>query len=88
MVTYKDIDINNAILAFTENKNEPRFLDILNRQELKQGDEITITFEFKGKSSSKLQFNRIIKEIKEDSREVESSDKGVVTLISKDFLLQ
>lgn len=88
MVTYKDIDVNNAILAFTEDKNEPRFLDILNRQDLNVGDEIRITFEIKHKPSSKLQFNRIIKEIKEDSKEVETSDEGVVTLISKDFILQ
>jgi len=87
MVTYKNYDINNAILAITEDKNNPEILDILNRQELNVGDEITITFEFKGKPSSKLQFNRTIKEIKEDSKEVETSDNGIVTLIAKDFLL-
>ena len=88
MVTYKNYNVNDAVLAFTEDKNNPEFLDILNRQDLNVGDEITITFEFKGKTSSKLQFNRTIKEIKEDSKEVETSDEDVVTLISKDFLLQ
>lgn len=88
MFVYKNCNVNNASLVFTEDKNDPEFLDILNRQDLNIGDEITITFEFKGKTSSKLQFNRSIKEIKEDSKEVETSDKGVVTLIAKGFILQ
>ena len=70
MVTYKNYNVNDVLLWFIEDKNNPEFLDILNLQNLNVGDEITITFEFKGKSSSKLQFNRTIKEIKEDSKKL------------------
>lgn len=88
MVTYKDIDINYAILAFTEDKNEPRFLDVLNRQELKTGDEISISIKFKGSKESILTFNRTIKDIKNDVKEINTSDKGLVTLVAKDFILE
>ena len=88
MLTYKDLDINNGVLSITESKENPRFLDILNNCDLNDGDEITITIEFKTKHPHRLQFNRSIIDIKDKEKEVINSNKEKDILITKDFILQ
>lgn len=88
MISYRDFDINNAILAFTETKEEPRFLDMLQHNPLEVGDEVVVTIELKGKTNHKIQFNRTITNIKEDEKKVNTSDKGEVTFVGLDYILE
>jgi len=88
MITYADLDINNARLSFTENKNNPRFLDILDTTNIKVGDEVTITIDIKAEKTNHIQFNRKIVDIKEDTKEINTKDKGKITLIGRDYILQ
>jgi hypothetical protein len=89
MLTYKDTDINNAILSISEDVNNPRFLDILQKCHTNLNNKITIKITIEGEENSEcIQFNRTIKGINQFIREVNVPDKGITTITDIEFDLK
>lgn len=91
MITYRDYQ-TDGVLSITEYKDEPRFLDILNNCELKPGNNITVTIEIENtlngkQNKSKIQFNRQITDIKNDTKNVKTTE-GDKTLVAKNIYIK
>ena len=89
MLTYKDTDINNAILSISEDVSNPRFLDILQKCHTNLNNRISIDITIEGEENSEhIQFNRTIKGINQFLREVDVPDKGKATIADIEFILK
>lgn len=89
MLAYNDADVNNATLSISEDINNPRFLDILQKCHTNLNNRISIDITIEGEENSEhIQFNRTIKGISQFLREVNVPDIGITTITDIEFILK